>query len=211
MRKILFILFVIVIVACKSKNEEIKEKIENNGFHFIKTNFLELKKLDESIDDIDSIKLVKIDSITEKNNLAILYNNLGKEFDTYKERSEEALSDQNKILREIKLYTLLEDRALMDIARKDFKESQEKSQVLIDSMKLIDEQMERIDDLYKKSDSTKLVNYSAKFLVQIRKKDRSVLKDSLYFYFDLDGNPIKTIDHVRTLKNKYSATKQDLK
>ena len=203
MRKILFILFVIVIVACKSKNEEIKEKIENNGFHFIKTNFLELKKLDESIDDIDSI--------TEKNNLAILYNNLGKEFDTYKERSEEVLSDQNKILREIKLYTLLEDRALMDIARKDFKESQEKSQVLIDSMKLIDEQMERIDDLYKKSDSTKLVNYSAKFLVQIRKKDRSVLKDSLYFYFDLDGNPIKTIDHVRTLKNKYSATKQDLK
>lgn len=209
MRKILFILFVTVILACKSKNEEIKEKIENNGFHFIKTNFLELKKLDESMDDIDSIKLLKIDSITEKNNLAILYSNLGDEFDTYKERSEEALNNQNKILREIKLYTLLEDKALIDIARKDFKESQEKSQVLIDSIKLIDEQMERIDNLYKKSDSTKFVNYGAKFLIQIRKKDRSVLKDSLYFYFDLDGNPIKTIDHVRTLKNKYSVTKQD--
>lgn len=198
-----FILFTLIVTACKSKNEELVEKINENGTHFIKTNFLELKKTNESAGDIDSIKFIKIDTVTEKMNLVVLHKNLDNKYETFKEKAEEQSGITRGILREMQIYSMLGDKSLLSLSNKDFEESNKKYKLLVDSMKLIDSKMERIIDLYEKSDSVKLVNYRAKFLVKRKLKDKSIASDSLYIYFDLDKNPIKIPEYIKILNEKY--------
>lgn len=198
-----FILFTLIVTACKSKNEELIEKINDNGIHFIKTNFLEFKKTNESAGDIDSIKFIKIDTVTEKMNLVVLHKNLDNKYETFKEKAEEQSGITRGILREMQIYSMLGDKSLLSLSNKDFEESNKKYKLLVDSMKLINSKMERIIDLYEKSDSVKLVNYRAKFLIKRKLKDKSIASDSLYIYFDLDKNPIKIPEYIKILNEKY--------
>ena len=121
-RKIILILTIILTIgSCKSKEEKQKEQLQDN----LKTYFnINLK---DSTAVLDSFKLVKVDTITQKmllfEQVSVLNNQLDYLLDIYKLTNQK----MSNSIDQMRLYGMLNSKTFVDIEKNDFDKVSEKS------------------------------------------------------------------------------------
>ena len=164
-------LIILLTVSCK---ENSKNRV--NVSH-LKTFFIAKIKIIDSTYYVETFALIKVDTITLKNQYRGICNEMIDKRNKY-------IDDGEKILEKVKRDVNLEnldngtDRALSKVLANSINEDKEdlKKLVLKDSLLKLD--LNNVEALMIKSDSIKPVAYFARCYYTIRKKDFSISKDT---------------------------------
>jgi len=192
LKKILFSsLFGIILVGCKSESERQSEKLQHDLETYFKANIM------DSTSTLDSFRLIKIDTITQRMLLYEQSSVLGDQVDQLIEMYK--LSNQSLSLSvdQMRLYRMLESRDLFDIEKKDFDKKKEKSQQIrfeIDTLMSI---TKVLDSSAKLADTTIPVGFQAKCFYQLRLKDKSVERDTAFILLNVNRDIVKRLDFLK--------------
>lgn len=179
------ILTLILVYSCKPKNDA---PLADKTLTEIRTNIEHRIKESDSTLRIDSVRFIKLDTVTEKEHYWYTLRQILNDLDIvdrtrdYYKRIADIKVDQ------MKMYRILESQDLVETTGKDAKENIEKAREMI----ALSEQMELEYDSLRKitltADSIKPKYYEVASLVQYRKKDESVKKDTFYTLLNLEKN-----------------------
>lgn len=186
MKQLLSALFIIVLCSCNNKALLSPGKISE-----LKTFFEANKKqADSTIIQVDSFRLVRIDTLTQKTKflqqlgyfnakVADKINETRLLIDLYK-------ADQNVL----NLSSEIVSSATYSFYKDKANDSKEKMSGAYDELKKMQAEAETAGVNVTKADSVKPIGYSAVCFYQIRKKDQSVEKDTTYIVLNLDKNAV---------------------
>lgn len=189
--KISIVLIIISLVACKSQNESETESLQNN----CKTYFIENFK--DSTSTLDTFKLVKIDSISERMLLfeqsSVLNNQLESLIELYKLNTN-SLSNS---VDQMQLYNMLGSSDLAAIEKKDVLNKTEKGKELKSEIDTVMALIKTIDVKSLIADTLKPIGFQAKCYYQIRLKDKSVKQDTTFILLNLNKDIINRNDFLK--------------
>jgi len=187
---ICFLIILFLIFSCKSKKERLENLITENAGTYINE---ELKTSKEG-GELESIKFIASDSITELDESLMYYEHLGKDI---KVNLEIVKLQQEKA----KLYKSIE----MDKTDESFgfKDATEKSQIHLDSAQKLLQKVQKITERLPKLDTIKPLYLISKVFVKIKKKNATIEEDTLKITSDLNGNLITTSEAIKRVSNKY--------
>lgn len=185
MNKLTALVIVIFSILLSCQNNKSDRKLINQLATFFKMNYI------DSTENIDSFRLIKIDTITEKEILEEQFFDLTNKLNTLVELYKLNGDLLSVKASQIKMYGLIDSKALVDIERNEYGKEKEKSNLLkieIDSVIKLGKKQESI---LKKADSLIAIAYQAKCFYQVRKKDMSVQRDTAYIFLNSNNDIIK--------------------
>lgn len=189
-QNILVITLFIFIISCSSNRNNQDENLRKDLSVFFTTN------LNDSSVTLDSFLLIKIDTISEKQKLNEQASTLLDNQDYILKLLENDKNQLSIISEKIKLYRLLESKSLVDIEINDFKK-------IIENTKIESKELDSISVITKKlldaaiyADSIKPIAFQAKCLYQIKNLDKSIKRDTVYIFLNLNKDIIKKVDFL---------------
>lgn len=199
MKYLFFIsLIILLTVSCK---ENSKNRV--NVSH-LKAFFTAKIKIIDSTSNIEIFALIKVDTITLKNQYRGLCNEMIDKRNEYVDESE-------KILVKVKLDVSLKnldngtDQGLSKVLVNSINEDKEdlKKLVLKDSLLKLD--LDNVKSIMIKSDSIKPVAYFARCFYTLRKKDFSISKDTTAIRLDLEYNILDREEYAKLINRLYKS------
>jgi len=178
------------VFSCKSKKEKLENLITENTRTYINNGL----KNNEEGGELESIKFIASDSITELDESLMYYEHLGKDI---KVNLEIVKLQQEKA----NLYKSIE----MDKTDESFgfKYATEKSQIHLDSAQKLLQKVQKITERLPKLDTIKPLYLISKVFVKIKKKNATIEEDTLKITSDLNGNLITTSEAIKRVSKKY--------
>jgi hypothetical protein len=177
----LFCLIVVLFaVSCSNKNDIQNEKLRKDLSTFF------LSNLNDSSVLLDSFFLLKIDTVTEKQKLneqySIIHNQQLYILDLLKYKTSEMSIMSDKV----RLYSMIGSRDLVKMEKDKFEKNNEKFNLISKEFDSLSKVLKGIVEIEKTSDSIKPVAFQAKCLYQIRNKDKSIKRDTVYIILNLN-------------------------
>jgi hypothetical protein len=190
------VILIILIVSCK---ENSKNRV--NVSH-LKTFFTTKIKILDSTANLETFALIKVDTITLKNQYRGICNEMVN-------KSNEYVDEGEKILEKVKLDVSLKnlDNGTSPSLSEELKNSINvdkedlKKLILKDSLLKLD--LENVKSLMIKSDSIKPVAYFARCFYTVRKKDFSISKDTTAIRLDLEFNILDREEYAKYINRLY--------
>ncbi len=187
---ICFVSIVVLFTSCKNEKQRENEKLENNLKSFYIENFK------DSTSTLDSFRLVEIDTISQsvlllKQSL-VLNNQLDMIIDLYRSNIK-SLSNSVDMA---KLYAMIESSDLVAIEKKGALEISEKGKKIKAEIDTLQSVIESIHNKVLIADSVKPVSFLAKCFFQVRLKDKSVKRDTVFIPMNLSKDVIKIDDFL---------------
>jgi|LakMenE18May11ns_1017448.scaffolds.fasta_scaffold9714590_1 hypothetical protein len=183
----LFFLFM-TLISCKSQKDKENDRLTDNLKEYFKNN------LQDSSAIIDSFLLLKIDTLTQFNKLreqvTYLTNDTEKLLEFFKLNNSK-LSVQ---VSQLKLYEMLESSTLVSIQKEDVNKTIKKGKDISAELDTIQKISKNILSQIAAADTIKAIGFQAKCLYQLRKKDRSVKRDTAYFVLNQNKDIIEFKD-----------------
>lgn len=192
LKKLIFILFAIIIIeSCKSKQEQQTEKLKKDLITYFNV------KLKDSTSNLDSFKLIKVDTITQQMYILEQSRYLGTKLDYLIDLYEIKSSQVSNSVKKMQLYGMIESNTLVDIERKELedllKEGKEMKVELDTVLKIVN----LLNTNAQVADSVKPVGFQAKCLYQIRFPDQSIKRDTLYIFLNINKDIIEREDFFK--------------
>lgn len=189
-KNICFLIILFLVFSCKSKKEKLENLITENTRTYINNGL----KNNEEGGELESIKFIASDSITELDESLMYYEHLGKDI---KVNLEIVKLQQEKA----NLYKSIE----MDKKDKSFgfKDATEKSQIHLDSAQKLLQKVQKITERLPKLDTIKPIYLISKVFVKIKKKNATIEEDTLKVTSDLNGNLITSSEAIKRVSKKY--------
>lgn len=187
MKKYLFFFLTAIVLSCSKKEliETQKKEITDIALNYLNNNIIE----NGFPDKIDSLKLIRIDSVTESHQVLLLTN-----FITYKFKKFN--NEQEKILNDMRLYSNIDASDLMEIRNSDYNK-------IKDSFNYYNNIFEKIKN--KKTDSIKVLNYYATLISKSHNIKTNVARqDSIYIIFNNQNQIITEKEYIKQLILKFS-------
>lgn len=184
----------VLFFSCQSKTERERDVLEKNIYTYFQEN---LKvSADSGTYHLDSVRLIKIDTITSAQVLLgrtnLLYDKINENQSSFIDLKESSQSDIQMA------------RLASGVSPEIYKNSMENLNSKTEKMKNLQEEsstlMKTADSLTKLSltaDSIKPIYYQAKCLVQYRRKDLSVNRDTIFAFLDLQKNIVRKEDVLK--------------
>lgn len=195
LRNVLPIAIGLLLLACQNEAEKQRERLQSDLTTYFKANMM------DSTASLDSFRLIQIDTVTQRmllyEQFSILNNQVGHLVDLYK------LSNQklSLSLNQMRLYRMLESKDLIDIEKNDFNKEKEKGDKIRHEIDTLMSLTAKIDSLAKVADTIKPIGFEAQCFFQLRRKDKSVERDTVFILLNLNKD---IIDRTDFLKLPYS-------
>lgn len=187
---ICLLILLFLVFSCKSKKEKLENLITENTRTYINNGL----KNNEEGGELESIKFIASDSITELDESLMYYEHLGKDI---KVNLEIVKLQQEKA----KLYKSI------NMGEKEdsyvFNDAKEKSQIHLDSAQYLLLKVQKITERLPKLDTIKPLYLISKVFVKIKKKNATIEEDTLKITSDLNGNLITTSEAIKRVSKKY--------
>jgi|GEM_PF-4538882 len=187
-----FLLIAIILFSCQNKAIKEKENLQKNLFTFFKEN---LKSVDSTY-HLDSVRIIKTDTVTANTilfrKIMLLYDDINekqKQFDELKE-------SQNSDAQMIRLTRGL-DNALFKNSVDEYKKKMGKMKLIKDENEDIFKKADSLSEILKTTDSTTLVYFQIKCLIQYQRKDLSVYRDTGFAFLNPEKNIVRKEDILK--------------
>lgn len=190
-KTLIFLTFVVLLFACKSEGEKEQRKLQDDMQSYFKANMM------DSTSTLDSFCLVKIDTITQRMLLFEQSSVLGRQLDNLIELHKLSNQELSNSVDQMRLYRMIESKDLVEIEKKDFDKNKEKGQQIrfeIDTLMSI---TKNIDSSAQHSDSVKAIGFQAKCFYQLRRKDKSVERDTTFILLNINKDIVKRSDILK--------------
>ena len=178
------------IIACKSKTQQHKEKLQNDLRTYFTAN------LKDSTSTLDSFFVIKVDTISQRMLLfeqsSVLNSQLGYLIDILKLN----IRKLSNSVDQIRLYRMLESQDLVDIEKKDFAEQKEKGASIKSEIDTVMSVIKGIDSTINFADTIKPIGFQAICLYQVRLKDKSIKRDTTFILLNINKDIIKKDDFL---------------
>lgn len=185
---LLFISF--SIISCSNKNDIQNEKLRKDLSTFF------LSNLNDSSVLLDSFSLIKIDTITEYMKLSEQFSVLNNQQQFLLELLKNKTDELSLISNKIQLYRMIGSRDLVNIEMQKVEENQEKFKLLRNEVDSLRKVLISVIDTQKKADTVKPIALQAKCLYQIRNKDKSIKRDTVYIILNLNKDIVNRKDFL---------------
>ena len=184
----------LIFVACGSKKVKIVK--EDDKLSELRLHLEERLKVDDPANKLDSFKLIRIDSLTQRDKFNFLNEALTDSLKRIKLRME-VYSELYKA--NLKLANLSKRRSTSQdsVYKAEAEENKKEFEKFEDETKHLESQLLYYDSLLKVCDTVKAIGYEAICLYQLRRKDRSVLNDTGYVLMKLNKDIVRREDFVR--------------
>ena len=201
MKKTNLLFLVILILLTVSCKENSKNRV--NVSH-LKAFFTAKIKIIDSTSNVETFALIKVDTITLKNQYRGLCNEMI-------DKRNEYVDEGEKILVKVKLDVSLKnldngtDQGLSKVLVNSINEDKEdlKKLVLKDSLLKLD--LDNVKSIMIKSDSIKPVAYFARCFYTLRKKDFSISKDTTAIRLDLELNILDREEYAKSINRLFKS------
>jgi len=192
--KCIICLFTFAIVACGCK-EPLKTPPDDKLAEF-RMHLEERLKAIDPFNKVDSVKLISIDTLTEHDKYSLLKETLTDSLERVKLRMEVVAELYNANLR---LMNLSKRRSANDYESYKAEAEENKSEVeAVDSVsKQLESKVLYYDSLLSITETKTPIGYKAVCLYQLRRKDRSVSKDTANILMNLDKNIVRKEDFIK--------------
>lgn len=188
MRKLL-LFCVILIFSCQSRNEKENKNITDKLIIYFEENL----KGEDNTNHLDSVRILKFDTITHVQilfkKINVLYDKIDENQTTFDELLESAKSDAQMMRLTAGL-----SNALYQNSKEDFKAKNEKMKDLQSEDSVLMQRADSLKTITHTADSTKLLYLQVKCLVQIKRKDLSVKRDTAFAFLNSDKNIVRYED-----------------
>lgn len=188
---IISISLILFMIACKSKTEQHKEKLQNDLRTYFTAN------LKDSTSTLDSFFLIKVDTISQRMLLfeqaSVLNDQLHYLLDIYKLNTQKLSISVDQM----SLYRMIGSEDLFDIEKKDFNKQKENGVSIKSEIDTVMAVINGIDSVANLADTTKPVGFQAKCLYQVRLKDRSIQRDTAFILLNTNKDIIKRDDFLK--------------
>jgi hypothetical protein len=186
MRKILLITIVTFLISCAGKDEKAKANLDRNLFTFFKEGF---RKADSTL-HLDSVRVIKFDTVTKQSLLYSKIMSLYDEIDSHKGSYNNAMREYHSDIQIAKLYASL-DKTLFDHYVDEARQKLAEVKELNRTDSLIQKTADSLTKIHKTADTTKLLYYQLKCLVQYQRKDMTVSRDTLFAFLSPEKDLVK--------------------
>jgi hypothetical protein len=182
-----------VIIACNSKKEGSipKTKIQDDVFVFTRE---AIKAADSSL-VLDSVRLLHIDTVTQKRKYYLMAGYLDKAMDKAQKEYDEYATQVKYHSSMMKLAAGL-SKTLFENSREESQDYLNKLQAAVDRMQAISKANDSLVLLAQKADSSILINYDAVFIFQITRPDRTMIRDTGNVFLTPDFHLIRREDYL---------------
>lgn len=189
-----FALSIILIIGCASPGKDTDHTLERDLRVFFTEN---LKKADSTM-ALDSIILVRIDTLTLQDKYSIAGNHM---FQMFTEKQGEFKRESEGTTAAVQMMRLSKGLSndLFQNSKEDMENGLEALRQILDSMTFYGNKQDSFYNLAKTADSIQPVNYQAVCLYQILRADKSIIKDTLRIFLTLD----KKIIHAEDYKKQF--------
>lgn len=185
------LIFAAFIVSCSSKSELLPaSKIDE-----LKANFTARIREIDTANRLDSFRLIRIDTLTQKDRIWLITVNLTSDIESLKDEANKLLEDYKDRLNQMNL-----SNGISSVLYSNYKSEAESYQR--QGLEKIERAKELIDkkDSYisqeKTADSISPVAFTAVCLYQLRRPDQSVQKDTTQIILNTDKNIITVADYL---------------
>jgi len=124
---------------------------------------------------------------------SVLGNQLDNLIGLYKLSNEELSNSVDKM----RLYRMINSRDLIEIEKNDFDKKREKGQQIRKEIDTLMSITKAIDSSLKNADTTKAIGFQAKCFYQLRRKDKSVERDTAFILLNLNKDIVKRSDFLK--------------
>lgn len=182
---------ILLICSCKNSKDNQQEKLIGNLKTYFRANFM------DSTENLDSLRILKIDSLNKIQILGEQNTVLGNSFDHLMELYKLNLKSMTNDAEEIALLRNMGDQTLLDIQYKDLDNDKEQGKLMKIQLDTLIKIMNDIGEKMKKVDTTKKVGFQLKCFYQIRQKDKSVKRDTVYLFLNENKDIISREDLIK--------------
>ena len=192
--KCIISLFTLTIVACSCKEQP--KPTQDDKLAELRVHLEERLKAIDPANRLDSVKLVSIDTLTERHKNSLLKEALTDSLDKVKLRMEVFAELYNANLR---LMNLSKRRSTSEY--NNYKAEAEENKAEVERFDSTSKQLESkvlyYDSLLNITDVKKPIGYKAVCLYQLRRKDRSVVTDTANILMNLEKNIVRKEDFIK--------------
>lgn len=186
-------------MSCKNEKQKLKEDFLKVG----KIYFTEEIKNDTEIKSLDSLRIFKIDTLTQRDELSYYESYLLRYSNYLLERTAETRKIAELKYESANLGSQLYGGYVNKLEYKSAKEKEDEFNVYRDSTQLIIKNTEHIHKLVNKADSLKLDKYEVGYIYQVTNKNMTVKRDTAFLHFTTDKKIIDHKNYINDLKKKY--------
>lgn len=188
---LIFIISTFVFLSgCKSEKQKEADTLESN----LKVNFI--ANIQDTTISVDSFRLLKIDTITQSMLVLEQYEVLSKDLEEliglYK-NSTQLLSSK---VDQLKLYSMLDSKTLVEIQQSEVKSQGNKGNLIKKEIDTLSKIIDVIVGNMKTADTIKAIGFQAKSFYQIRKKDKSVIRDTSFIILNIHRDIVNRKDFL---------------
>lgn len=192
-----------ILLGCKDEQKIQKEEFTKTARIYFNE---ELKNM-EDFKSLDSLRILKVDTLSDKDELNGYINQLY--------RYQNYLLSQAKTQRELaelkyetaNLGSQMYGGYVNELEYKSAKAEETKFNVLKDSVNIVDKQIKHYERQLKKKDSLNLNAYEVQFIYQLTKKNMSSEKDTTYLRFSADMKVFENKNQFKNLQKKFPFVK----
>jgi hypothetical protein len=191
--KFAFLACLLIFFACSSDDRKV---IQDDTVSRLRIHFEKRIKAVDSTNKLDSFRLINIDSLTQRDKYNFLNDDIKDSLTRTKLRME-VYSELYKA--SLKLANVARGRSNSQYSayKADAEENKKEFEKYQEESKLLELQSKYYDSLLQKCDTVKAICYEAVCLYQLRRKDQSVLKDTVQILMNLDRNIIRREDYLK--------------
>jgi len=184
-------LFIIglVLFSCQSKNIKANKDLEKNLFTYFKENM----KTADSTNHLDSLRIVKFDTITAR---SILYKKIMSIYDQIDANQKWYDADSNVRYDEKQMIRLEEglSTALYNNSLDDYNKTNSEMISIQNKDSMLIRKANSLEQVFKTTDSTTLLYFQVKCLIQYQRKDLSVKRDTVYSFLNPEKSIVRSED-----------------
>ena len=192
--KCIISLFTLAIVACSCKNQP--KTAQDDKLAELRVHLEERLKAIDPANRVDSVKLISIDTLTQRDKYSLLKEALTDSLERAKLRIEVVAELYNANLR---LMNLSKRRSSTEYESYKAEAEENKSEVeAVDSIsKELESKVLYYDSLLNITETKTPIGYKAVCLYQFRRRDRSVSTDTANILMNLDKNIVRKEDFIK--------------
>lgn len=175
--------------SCNNKEATQRKNLDKNLFKFFSEN---LKSIDSTL-HLDSVRIIKFDTITKTSILYQKILSIYLEVDDNNDKFKEIKKTQNLDAQMIRLTAGLSN-SLYENSMDDYKQKNEEMKALHNVGLVLLKKADSLTDILKTADSTTLVYFQVKCLIQYQRKDLSVKRDTAFAFLNPERNIVRRTD-----------------
>ena len=192
--KWIFFYCALILVACSSKNDQ--KSTQDDKLAELRIHLEERLKAVDPANKLDSFKLIRIDTLTQRDKFSFLKEALTDSLNRTKLRME-VYAELYKA--NLKLANLSERRSKSQdsVYKAEAEENKKELEKFEEESKHLELQSLVNDSLLRIIDTANAIGYQAVCLYQLRRRDRSVLIDTGYILMNLKNDIFRREDFIR--------------